>query len=138
MFVRLIAAMLCCTVFPCYLFAANSVPLEVSRTQAPQKYTEKNAKVTINKTHAMSRNHPRSKTTFYPGSLKYNIERASRAYGWANVVWKPGYDFHWVGKARVYGSDLQAVLRSVLRDYPLQAIFYQANHILVIAPRNNK
>lgn len=37
----------------------------------------------------------------YPGSLKENIERIAKHYGWRQVVWDAPEDYRWVGKARI-------------------------------------
>lgn len=71
----------------------------------------------------------------YPGSLQGNINRLSRVYGWPQVVWNVPDDYHWVGHVRVAANNLPDILRSILMNYPLQADFYEGNHILVIQPR---
>lgn len=73
--------------------------------------------------------------TFYPGSLKNNIVRIARAYGWKHIIWNSAEDYHWIGKIRVAANDLPDILRKLLKDYPLQADFYNGNHVLVIKPR---
>ncbi|OGT67388.1 MAG: hypothetical protein A3J38_04875 [Gammaproteobacteria bacterium RIFCSPHIGHO2_12_FULL_45_9] len=75
------------------------------------------------------------RVTFYSGSLKENIEHAAAAFGWPQVVWVPAYDYQWVGDT-TFNSSLPALLKNVLHDYPLQAVFYEGNHVLVIIPRN--
>ncbi len=128
----------------------QSPPLEVVRTSKAN-----NANVTtVTKREASYQSRPtfqmdklsslphspsrRARFTLYPGSLKYNITQLGKQFGWRRVVWQPDYDFQWVGKTRVAASSLRAILTKVLKDYPLQAIFYQGNHVLVIAPRNIK
>ncbi len=76
--------------------------------------------------------------TFETGSLKENIERIAKAYGWLTVVWKPDNDYQWVGTAHFSGNDLAFILNDVLQNYPLQAVFYRSNHVLLITPRNIK
>lgn len=71
----------------------------------------------------------------YPGSLQQNIDRLAREYGWPQVVWNVPDDYHWVGHVRVAANNLPDILRNILTNYPLQANFYQGNHILVIQPR---
>lgn len=71
----------------------------------------------------------------YPGSLKSNIVRLSRAYGWKHIIWQSQDDYHWIGKVRVAANNLPDILRKLLSDYPLQANFYDGNHVLVIKPR---
>lgn len=71
------------------------------------------------------------------GSLKENIDRITTAAGWELMVWKPGYDYNWVGNVTITASDIQGVLTKLLEPYPLQAIFYTANHVVEIVPRRN-
>lgn len=73
--------------------------------------------------------------TLTPGSLKVNIVRIAKKFGWQRVVWKPSNDYKWVGTTQVYGNSAQVIFRKILADYPLQAQFYLGNHILVIVPR---
>ncbi len=73
--------------------------------------------------------------TLYPGSLKNNIVRISRAYGWKHIIWASNDDYHWIGKIRVAANDLPYILGKILKEYPLQADFYDGNHVLVIKPR---
>jgi hypothetical protein len=73
--------------------------------------------------------------TLYPGSLKSNIVRISRAYGWKHIIWTSGDDYHWIGKIRVAANNLPYILGKILKEYPLQADFYDGNHVLVIKPR---
>ncbi len=74
----------------------------------------------------------------YSGSLKENIERIAKHYGWRQVVWDAPEDYRWVGKARIHGENLQDILRQLLTDYPLQAVFYKGNHVLYIHTRTLK
>lgn len=73
--------------------------------------------------------------TLYPGSLKNNLVRIARAYGWKHIIWNSSEDYHWIGKIRVAANNLPDILRKLLKDYPLQANFYDGNHVLVIQPR---
>lgn len=70
-----------------------------------------------------------------PGSLRDNIQRIAKDYGWKQVVWALPEDYQWVGYARWRSDSIQHTLRQVLKDYPLQAVLYRGNHILVIRPR---
>lgn len=74
-------------------------------------------------------------TTVYSGSLKANIERIAGQFGWHQVIWHSPDDYHWVGTVQVGGASVVDIFRQVLKDYPLQARFYQGNHIVVIVPR---
>lgn len=88
--------------------------------------------------NAIVRQKPLASIAVYPGSLRENIERIAAHYGWHQVVWDAPQDFTWVGYAQIQGDDLASVLRQLLADYPLQAIFYQGNHVLYIHPRTLK
>jgi toxin co-regulated pilus biosynthesis protein Q len=88
--------------------------------------------------NAIVRQKPLASIAVYPGSLRENIERIAAHYGWHNVVWDAQQDFTWVGYAQIQGDTLASVLRQLLADYPLQAIFYQGNHVLYIHPRTLK
>jgi hypothetical protein len=74
--------------------------------------------------------------TMVPGSLKQNIVRIGHQYGWRTVVWNVPEDYIWVGRATVRGDSLSSIMMRILVDYPLQAQFYQGNHVLAIVPRN--
>lgn len=74
----------------------------------------------------------------YPGSLRENIERIAAHYGWHRVIWDAPQDFRWVGHARIQGDSLASILHQLLEDYPLQAVFYQGNHVLYIHSRTLK
>ena len=76
--------------------------------------------------------------TIYPGSLKSNIERAAHELGWSQVVWNLPNDYRWTGVTVVRAGNLQDLLNQLLRDYPMQAVFYLGNHVLVIQPRTLK
>ena len=84
------------------------------------------------------RQKPLASIAVYPGSLKENIERIAAHYGWHQVVWDAPQDFMWVGYAQIQGDNLASVLHQLLTDYPLQAIFYQGNHVVYIHPRTLK
>jgi hypothetical protein len=84
------------------------------------------------------RQKPLAAIEVYPGSLKENVERIAAHYGWHQVVWDAPEDYRWVGYAQIQGENLSSVLRQFLADYPLQAVFYQGNHVLYIHPRTLK
>lgn len=103
-------------------------------TQLPQPDTTvvKN----IKRKHLPSRWRPIAQFTFYPGSLQKNIERIAKQFGWTDIIWQSDNDYAWAGKAKFVNNTLPDILGKVLRSYPLQAVFYQGNHVLVISPRN--
>ncbi len=78
---------------------------------------------------------PFSTVDIYPGSLKENVERICAHYGWRQVVWDVPQDYIWVGKAQISGENLISILRKLFDDYPLQAVFYEGNHVIYIHPR---
>lgn len=77
--------------------------------------------------------------TLYTGSLKDNIRSIARQNGWP-VIWGHGcnIDYRWFGNIKVVGASFQDVLRKILVGYPLQAVFYKGNHVIVIEPRTLK
>lgn len=92
----------------------------------------------------LSQRHPAAKGTkktmrahkvMYSGSLKANILRLSKAYGWSRVIWAAPNDYHWVGALHFSTQSYESVLWRVLKNYPLQANFYEGNRVLVIKPR---
>jgi|GEM_PF-1851054 len=88
--------------------------------------------VSVKKEKGCSNHHA---LTFYTGSLRENLKRLAASYGWKDVVWLPQNDYQWHGRVTLQGKSLDRVLTQVLKRYPLQAQFYDGNHILVVAPR---
>jgi hypothetical protein len=74
--------------------------------------------------------------TLYSGSLRDNISRIAKDYGWKKVVWLPNSDYQWVGKVTMRKRAITVLFGRVLQGYPLQAVFYKGNHVLVVTPRN--
>lgn len=70
------------------------------------------------------------------GSLRDNVTRIAAEYGWHKVVWQPDHDYRWVGRVSLQPSSMQSVFTRILEGYPLQAVFYKGNHVLVIKARN--
>lgn len=70
------------------------------------------------------------------GSLRDNVSRIAKQFGWTTVVWKVSSDYRWVGTTKLFGQDVNAIFNALLAGYPLQANFYLGNHVLVIVPRN--
>jgi len=83
----------------------------------------------------LRKHHHLSHCVVYPGSLRVNVERIAGQYGWRHVVWSLPEDYRWVGKTRIAARGLSGILGKLLQDYPLQAQFYEGNHVLVIIPR---
>lgn len=83
--------------------------------------------------------HPSPKQVIlYPGSLKTNVENIARQYGWNRVIWDSPNDYHWVAYTKIRQTRVQDVMRVVLVNYPLKAVFYEGNHVLVIKPRTKR
>lgn len=74
--------------------------------------------------------------TFVTGSLKDNLARVAKRFGWKKIVWLPNSDYQWVGRVSIHEKTVYALFSRVLHNYPLQAVFYQGNRVLVIKPRN--
>ncbi|MCH9743799.1 MAG: toxin co-regulated pilus biosynthesis Q family protein [Gammaproteobacteria bacterium] len=89
--------------------------------------------------HKHKHHHPlvivKKAAVIYPGSLKNNITRIASGFGWDQVVWKLPSDYQWVGKTRIVAHNMQGIFQKLLSDYPVQAVFYRGNHILLIRPR---
>ena len=80
--------------------------------------------------------HPVAQFTFASGSLQKNIQHIAQQFGWNEIIWKAKGDYRWIGKVKFVNTSLPDILNKVLQSYPLQAVFYQGNHVLVISPRN--
>ena len=80
---------------------------------------------------------PLLSVSMYSGSLKENVERIATLYGWPQLVWDAP-DYNWIGQTTIEGINVFSILRQLLTSYPLQAVFYQGNHVLYIHPRTLK
>jgi len=69
------------------------------------------------------------------GSLLSNIEQIARENGWTRVIWTNKKDYSWSSDTRVTGTSFEEIMGKIMKGYPLQAVFYQGNHVLVIQPR---
>jgi hypothetical protein len=76
-----------------------------------------------------------SNAVVHPGSLRLNIQRIADKYGWHRVVWMLPQDYRWLGETRIMAHGLPGILEKLLTSYPVQAEFYEGNHVLVIHPR---
>lgn len=74
------------------------------------------------------------RVTIKPGSLHDNIVRIAKQNNWDQIVWKAP-DYNWAGKTTITAPRLQDIMKQLLNDYPLQAVFYEGNHVLLITPR---
>ncbi|MBB72628.1 MAG: hypothetical protein CMF50_09550 [Legionellales bacterium] len=71
-----------------------------------------------------------------PGSLRENVNRVVRRGGEGyRVIWELPNDYNWVGRETMTGYDTKEVLAKLLQPYPVQAVFYQENHIIAIKQR---
>ncbi len=86
----------------------------------PRAYTPRTRPVTV---------------TMLPGSIRANIIRIAKQNGWRTVVWNAANDYSWVGKTTVTAPHLEGIFSKILADYPLQANFYDGNHVLAIDSR---
>lgn len=103
----------------------NQTPLKIVKT----------SKIKSKKIKAVLR-HGLIVIMLYPGSLKDNLQRAAKNYGWPDMVWTINHDYRWYGVARVTAKNLAQALSKILYQYPLQAVFYRGNHVLAIQARN--
>lgn len=110
---------------------------------APLKETASSASATPAKPSQPTKNsanqtawRPQALFTFSEGSLKKNIEQAAEQFGWNKIVWQPKQDYQWVGETQISATSFSNLLTKVLENYPLQAVFYKGNHVLVITSRN--
>ena len=122
---------------------SDNTPPEVKRVQKKTGVVPASGKVAV--TPGSTQVHPQSvgkagisRNTVYPGSLRDNVERIAAGYGWSEVVWSAPYDFNWVGQTNIHANSLSGMLAQLLKDYPLQAVFYRGNHVLLITPRTLK
>ena len=54
---------------------------------------------------------------------------------WGQVVWSLPYDYRWMGVTHIQGDSVQVVLGKLLANYPVQAVFYEQNHVVQIKAR---
>lgn len=116
---------LCLFLFSALIFANGG---GVSSTQKYNTTTTANAQVYQGPENAITVN-------LVPGSLKANIERIAKENGWEKVVWNAPSDYNWTTNTKIKDQSLVAVMKVILADYPLQAVFYQGNRVLVIQTR---
>ncbi len=75
------------------------------------------------------------RVNLYTGSLKNNVESIVRRSHWGRVIWTLPYDFKWVGNINMTGPDAMSILAQLLKPYPVQAVFYDKNHVVAIVAR---
>ncbi|MCH9770779.1 MAG: toxin co-regulated pilus biosynthesis Q family protein [Gammaproteobacteria bacterium] len=126
--------------WPLGSFASHKIPREVKRLRTKTRsHLSVAPKLQLRnpKTHTVRNYFVRREmfAVMQTGSMRMNIQRLAKIYGWPTVVWSLPNDYNWLGKTRVHANSLPSLLRHILTGYPLQAVFYQGNHILVIKPR---
>lgn len=145
------------TLFFVFIFADfgyasdSSLPLEVirHRTKMQQWRLHQNEKyhnkqnvhirfLKTKKTKQYRKQSKYSRVMIYSGSLRKNIIRLAHHFGWLKVIWNVKNDYQWIGTLSLHGRSLPTILQHLLARYPLQANFYQGNHVLVIVPRTLK
>ena len=126
-------------------FAANSKEAAPQPTPAAKAAQ---AEIAYSKTHGTSDDYLHDEklaggravqsavtVTMQNGSVKQNLTRIANQHGWQRVVWKSSNDFQWTGTTRIKAASLQDAFAQILAQYPLQAQFWQGNHVLAIVPR---
>jgi hypothetical protein len=80
--------------------------------------------------------YPKQTVILYSGSLRDNLSRIAKLYSWKKLVWLPESDYQWVGQVTMREQSIESLFQKILYEYPVQAVFYRGNHVLVIRPRN--
>lgn len=96
---------------------------------------QKNATLTISDIQSYQDQKNSITVNLVPGSLKANIERIAKDNGWEKVVWSAPNDYNWTTNTKIKDQNLVAIMKAILAYYPLQAVFYQGNRVLVIQTR---
>lgn len=68
------------------------------------------------------------------GSLRVNVKHIVAKDKWT-LVWKAHVDYDWVGPTVIRANSISGLIGKLLADYPLQAVFYHGNHVVVVRPR---
>lgn len=76
--------------------------------------------------------------TVKPGSLKKNVETIVGQSHWGSVVWNLPFDYNWVGTTTLRAPDVQGILAQLLKPYPVEAVFYEQNHVVSVVARRDK
>ncbi len=69
------------------------------------------------------------------GSLHDNIVNILHQSPWGELVWQAPVDYRFIGHEIIMASNIQDILKKLLSHYPLQAVFYNKNHVVVIRTR---
>lgn len=78
---------------------------------------------------------PVRSTTLQPGPLRAQLTEIAQQWGWQQVVWQLPHDYQWYGHVQFKAGTLPILFSKLLAPYPIQAVFYQGNHVLVFVPR---
>ncbi len=73
--------------------------------------------------------------TLEPGSLKDNLMRIAGKEGWGQIIWAPTYDYVWPTQTTFMVNDLESALSQILAPYPLKALVYPHDRVIVIQPK---
>lgn len=73
--------------------------------------------------------------TLHAGPLRPQLQDIAQQWGWSDMIWELPADYAWHGTTVFTAPTLPALCEQVLAPYPIQAVFYQGNHVLVFTPR---
>ena len=74
----------------------------------------------------------------FPGTVRANVEKVAYANGWKKVVWQSQNNYKWDTATKITACSVKEIMARMLVGYPLQAVFYEGNHVLVIQSRTIK
>jgi len=70
-------------------------------------------------------------------SLRSALERVVAECGWDKVIWHTPIEYWVEGKVQLESNTFAEAVSELLKDYPLQAVFYNKNKIVEIKPRRD-
>ena len=73
----------------------------------------------------------------YPGSLKSNVSRLMKKSQF-KLLWNSKYDYRVVSEATITGKNFNDALNNLLKNYPVNAVFYEQNKIMTIVQRKQQ
>lgn len=138
------ALLACIFIFTAIAFARDDLKIEASHYEASSAKATRGNHFAADSKKVASRYSPRQESSYssgiysaqlYSGSLKENVTRIAHQYGWNKVIWSLPHDYQWVGDTRVTADSVSGLFGKFLANYPLQAVFYKGNHVLLIQPR---
>lgn len=115
----------CAAATPCQSKPVTSKPLATTSTKA----------TTVRPAAPTPRPTPLTPYYVTTGSLRDNVNHMVAQSGWGRVIWDVPYDYRWVGDITIHALSIQDALSQLLDQYPVQAIFYEENHVVDIVPR---